>query len=128
MTIEELVESYGVTLAYFDNELWPRPGIYIDEIKIIFINKSLSEEAMKKVVYHELGHLGHDSNQYQRRHEQFELQANRNMIRLLLKEELNESDRDREFNYVNFMQRHQLTTVADECMVIDEYYNLMDIV
>lgn len=32
MTIEELVESYGVTLAYFDNELWPRPGIYIDEI------------------------------------------------------------------------------------------------
>ncbi len=29
MTIEELVESYGVTLAYFDNELWPRPGIYI---------------------------------------------------------------------------------------------------
>ena len=52
MTIEELVESYGVTLAYFDNELWPRPGIYIDDIKIIFVNKSLSEDAMKKVVYH----------------------------------------------------------------------------
>lgn len=126
MTIEELVESYGVTLAYFDNELWPRPGIYIDDIKIIFVNKSLSEEAMKKVVYHELGHLEHDSSQYQRRHEQFELQANRNMIRLLLEEELEELDY--EFNYVNFMQRHQLTTVADECMVIDEYYNLMDIV
>ena len=104
MTIEELVESYGVTLAYFDNELWPRPGIYIDDIKIIFVNKSLSEEAMKKVVYHELGHLEHDSSQYQRRHEQFELQANRNMIRLLLEEELRESDY--EFNYVNFMQRH----------------------
>ena len=125
MTIEELVESYGVTLAYFDNELWPRPGIYIDDIKIIFVNKSLSEDAMKKVVYHELGHLEHDSNQYKRRHEQFELQANRNMIRLLLEEELRESDY--EFNYVNFMQRHQLNTVADECMVIDEYYNLMDI-
>ena len=126
MTIEDLVESYGVSLAYFDNELWPRPGIYIDEINVIFINKSLSEKAMKKVVYHELGHLDLDSNQYQRRHEQFELQANRNMIRLLLKEELEELDY--EFNYVNFMQRHQLTTVADECMVIDEYYNLMDIV
>ncbi|MCO4486465.1 ImmA/IrrE family metallo-endopeptidase [Streptococcus infantarius] len=126
MTIEELVESYGVTLAYFDNGLWPRPGIYIDEINVIFINKSLLEEAMKKVVYHELGHLEHDSNQYKRRHEQFELQANRHMIRLLLKEELKELDC--EFNYVNFMQRHQLNTVADECMVIDEYYNLMDIV
>lgn len=22
MTIEELVDSYGVTLAYFDNDLW----------------------------------------------------------------------------------------------------------
>lgn len=49
MTIEELVDSYGVTLAYFNNELWPRPGIYINEIKIIFINKLLSEEAMKKL-------------------------------------------------------------------------------
>lgn len=126
MTIEELVESYGVTLAYFDNELWPRPGIYIGDIKVIFVNKSLSEEAIKKVVYHELGHLEHDSNQYKRRHEQFELQANRYMIRLLLKEELKELDC--EFNYVNFMQRHQLNTVADECMVIDEYYNLMDII
>lgn len=126
MTIEELVDSYGVTLAYFDNDLWSRPGIYIDEINVIFINKSLSDEAMKKVVYHELGHLDHDSNQYQRRHEQFELQANRNMIRLLLKEELEELDC--EFNYVNFMQRHQLKTVADECMVIDEYYNLINIV
>ena len=109
MTIEELVDSYGVTLAYFDNDLWPRPGIYIDEINVIFINKLLSDEAMKKVVYHELGHLDHDSNQYQRRHEQFELQANRNMIRLLLKEELEELDC--EFNYVNFMQRHQLNPV-----------------
>lgn len=25
MTIEELVDSHGVTLAYFDNELWQRP-------------------------------------------------------------------------------------------------------
>lgn len=126
MTIEELVDSYGVTLAYFDNNLWPRPGIYIDEINVIFINKLLSDEAMKKVVYHELGHLEHDSSQYKRRHEQFELQANRHMIRLLLKEDLEELDC--EFNYINFMQRHQLTTVADECMVIDEYYNLMGIV
>ncbi len=124
MTIEELVDSYGVTLAYFDNDLWPRPGIYIDDIKVIFVNKSLSKQAMKKVIYHELGHLDHDSNQYQRRHEEYELQANRKIIHLLLKEELKECDY--EFNYIQFMQKHQLTTVADECMVIDEYYNLAD--
>lgn len=37
MNIEELVDSHGVTLAYFDNELWHRPGIYIKDINIIFI-------------------------------------------------------------------------------------------
>lgn len=45
MTIEELVDSHGVTLAYFDNELWHRPGIYIKDINIIFINRELSENA-----------------------------------------------------------------------------------
>ena len=34
MTIEELVDSHGVTLAYFDNALWHRPGVYIKEINI----------------------------------------------------------------------------------------------
>lgn len=52
MTIEELVDSHGVTLAYFDNELWQRPGVYIKEINIIFINRELSENAKKRVIYH----------------------------------------------------------------------------
>lgn len=47
MTIEELADSHGVTLAYFDNELWHRPGIYIEDINIIFINRELSEDAKK---------------------------------------------------------------------------------
>ena len=46
MTIEELVDSHGVTLAYFDNDLWHKPGVYIKEINIIFmmqIHVQLSE-------------------------------------------------------------------------------------
>lgn len=43
MTIEELVDSQRVTLAYYDNEFWARPGGYIEEIKIVFVNKSLPE-------------------------------------------------------------------------------------
>ncbi|HEN2245540.1 TPA: ImmA/IrrE family metallo-endopeptidase [Streptococcus agalactiae] len=125
MTIEELVDSYGVTLAYFDNDLWPRPGIYIDDIKVIFVNKSLSDLAKRKVIYHELGHVDHDSKQYQRRHEQYELQADRYMIRQLLRDSLS---KDKEsFNYVHFMHCHGLNTIADECMVIDEYYELMEV-
>lgn len=128
MTIEDVVDLHGVTLAYFDNDLWPRPGIYIDEIKVVFVNKSLSEEAKKKVIFHELGHLEHDSAQYQRRHEEFELQANRHMIKCLLEEEFECVEDKQQFNYLSFMQRHNLKTITDEVMVIDEYYNLLDAV
>lgn len=128
MTIEDVVDLYGVTLAYFDNELWQRPGIYIDEIKVVFVNKSLSKESRKKVILHELGHIDHDSKQYSRRHEEFELQANRHMIKCLLEEEFDCIDDKLAFNYLSFMKRHNLKTTTDEVMVISEYYNMLDAV
>ncbi len=47
MNIEGLVDSHGVTLAYFDVSFWHRPGIYIKDINIIFINRELSGERQK---------------------------------------------------------------------------------
>ena len=41
MTIEEICDKHGVQVAYFDKELWHRHGVYIDEIKIVFVNKAL---------------------------------------------------------------------------------------
>lgn len=128
MTIEEILDFHNVELAYFDNELWPRPGIYIDEIKVVFVNRALSDESKKKVIFHELGHIEHDSGQYQRRHEEFELQANRHMIKCLLEEEFCYIEDKLEFNYLSFMKRHNLKTITDEVMVISEYYNLIDAV
>lgn len=125
MTIEELVDSYGVTLAYFDNDLWPRPGIYIDDIKVIFVNKSLSKEAQKHVILHELGHYDKKIGDYKILHEKHELEADRYMIGHLVAEALDRLEDKREFNYLQFMQYHQLTTTAHELMVIDEYYNLV---
>ena len=43
MSIEEICDKHGVQIAYFDKELWHRHGVYIDEIKIVFVNKALSE-------------------------------------------------------------------------------------
>ncbi|WP_249629280.1 ImmA/IrrE family metallo-endopeptidase [Streptococcus uberis] len=128
MTIDDVVDLYGVTLAYFDNELWQRPGVYIDEIKVVFVNKSLSKESRKRVIFHELGHIDHDSKQYGRRHEEFELEANRFMIRCLLEDEFDKVEDKREFNYLSFMKKHNLKTITDEVMVINEYYNLLDAV
>ena len=98
MTIEELVDSHGVTLAYFDNELWHRPGVYIKEINIIFINRELSEDAKKRVIYHELGHLEHSTALYKNNHTRCENEANRHMIHKLLEEELALSDDLKSFN------------------------------
>ena len=122
MTIEELIDSHGVTLAYFDNELWQRPGMIIDELKIVFVNKSLSEEAQKRVILHEIAHLDHSTTQYTINPIRCENEANRAMIRALIREEL---DEDHEFNYIRFMDRHNLKTTTDEIMVVDEYFSLI---
>lgn len=125
MTINELLDQYQVSLAYFDNELWPRPGIYIDDIKVIFVNKSLSKEAQERVILHELGHHDRNIGSYETLHEKHELEADRYMIGHLVAEALDQLEDKREFNYLQFMQYHQLTTTAHELMVIDEYYELI---
>lgn len=124
MTIEELVDSHGVTLAYFDNDLWPRPGMIISDLKIIFVNKSLTREAQERVILHELGHLNHTEANYIINPIKCENEANRAMIHELLREELDQIDKE-DFNYLNFMERHKLKTTAEELMVIDEYYRLV---
>lgn len=122
MRLEDICHEAGVTLAYFDNELWQRPGMIIDELKIVFVNKSLSEEAQKRVILHEIAHLNHSKAQYTINPIKCENEANRAMIRALIREELDEGH---EFNYIRFMERHKLKTTTDEIMVVDEYFSLI---
>ena len=122
MRLEDICHEAGVTLAYFDNELWQRPGMIIDELKIVFVNKSLSEEAQKRVILHEIAHLNHSKAQYTINPIKCENEANRAMIRALIREELDEGY---EFNYIRFMERHKLKTTTDEIMVVDEYFSLI---
>lgn len=124
MTIEEICDSEGVTLAYFDNDLWKRPGMIISDMRIIFVNKSLTREAKERVILHELGHLNHSKANYTINPIKCENEANRAMIHDLLREELDKIDKE-DFNYLNFMERHKLKTTTDEIMVIDEFYRLV---
>mgnify|MGYP000848733517 FL=1 len=124
MSIEEICDLHGVRIAYFDKELWHRHGIYVDEIKIVFVNKGLSSDAQKRVVLHELGHLEHSRGQYTVNPIKCENEANRAMIHALLMEELEQIDKD-DFNYLKFMERHKLKSITDELMVIDEFYRLV---
>lgn len=124
MSIEEICDLHGVRIAYFDKELWHRHGIYVDEIKIVFVNKALSSDAQKRVILHELGHLNHSEANYTINPIKCENEANRAMISELLREELEQTDKE-DFNYLNFMERHKLKSVTDELMVIDEFYRLV---
>lgn len=122
MPEKELLEQFDVSLCEFDSSQWPRNG-FLDPInRVVYINKDLAPEIRLKVILHELGHLEHNSKDYERLREKFEAQANRIMIHELLKNE-NLDD----FNYLHFMEKYNLTTICDETFVKDEYLKLKEI-
>ena len=119
---KELLEQFGVSICEFDSSQWPRNG-FLDPInRVVYINKDLAPEIRLKVILHELGHLEHNSKDYERLREKYEVQANRIMIHELLKNE-NLDD----FNYLRFMEKYNLTTICDETFVKDEYLKLKEI-
>ncbi len=119
---KELLERFNVSICEFNSSQWPRNG-FIDPInRVVYINGDLDQDTRLKVILHELGHLEHNSKDYERLREKYEAQANRDMIRGLLK---NESLDD--FNYVRFMKKYNLTTICDETFVKDEYLKLKEI-
>lgn len=120
MTESELLEQFNVSICEFSSSQWPRNG-FIDTInRVVYINKDLAPEIRLKVILHELGHLEHNSKDYERLREKYEVQANRIMIHELLKNE-NLDD----FNYVSFMEKYNLTTICDETFVKNEYLKMM---
>ena len=122
MPEKELLEQFDVSLCEFDSSQWPRNG-FLDPInRVVYINKDLDQEIRLKVILHELGHLEHNSKDYERLRERYEAQANRNMIHELLKNE-NLDD----FNYLRFREKYNLTTICDETFIKDEYLKLKEI-
>ena len=120
MKVSELLDEYQVTLYLFPGTMWERRGFYFPDERIIYVNKDLSLEEREEVILHELGHLEHNSKDYERLREKYEVQANRNMIHELLKNE-NLDD----FNYLHFMEKYNLTTICDETFVKDEFLKMM---
>ena len=125
MSIEDICKKYGVKIEYFDNDLWNRNGIYIDEIKVVFVSKNLAPEKQKQVILHELGHIGQTEKEYQNALIRCENEANRNMIHHLLVDALEELDDPSDFNYLDFMKFYNLKTTTDEVMVKEEYQALL---
>lgn len=126
MTVQELCAIEGVNLCYFDGKEWHSQGFYNPVLNILALDIRLSDDDQKKVALHELGHKEHSQYQYNLNREMCELQANRNMIHYLLEEELKIIDDVSEFNYVHFMEKYNLKTIADEVMVKEECKALLN--
>lgn len=126
MSIEEICKKHGVRIEYFDKDLWNRNGIYIDEIKVVFVSKDLSPDKQKQVILHELGHIDHIEREYQNALVRCENEANRNMIHHLLEDALANLESPEDFNYLKFMEFYNLKTTTDEVMVMEEYKALLN--
>uniref|UniRef100_UPI003F691C8F ImmA/IrrE family metallo-endopeptidase n=1 Tax=Streptococcus pluranimalium TaxID=82348 RepID=UPI003F691C8F len=112
-------------VIYVDGRDTGIKGVYNKPLDVVFVDVYLDDIEKKKVTYHELGHVNHTKADYEFNRERCELQADRNMIHHLLKEELNNYDDHKNFNYIHFMEKYNLKTIANEAMVIEEYLNLI---
>ena len=126
MSIEDICKKYGVKIEYFDKDLWDRNGIYVDEIKVVFVSKNLTPEKQKQVILHELGHVDHTEAEYRNAKIKCENEADRNMIHHLLEDALGELDDPQDFDYLKFMEYYNLKTTTDEVMVMEEYKALLN--
>lgn len=127
MTENELLEQFDVSICEFSSSQWPRNG-FIDPInRVVYINGDLDQDTRLKVILHELGHLEHDSKNYERMREKYEAQANRNMIHELLVDYLKSTD-IYDFNWVRFAAQYDISTTWGEAMIQDEFRKIQQTV
>ncbi|EPB6163563.1 TPA: ImmA/IrrE family metallo-endopeptidase [Streptococcus pyogenes] len=120
MTPETVCQEKGIDLVYFDGRGTNIPGMFNKKHNVIAIDTYLDGIYKHKVIYHELGHREHTASYYKLNKEKAELQADRCMIHHLLKEELSYWDNMEDFNYIQFMEKYELTSIADEVMIKEE--------
>ena len=127
MTENELLEQFNVSICEFSSNEWSRNG-FIDTInRVVYINGDLPPDTRLKVILHELGHLEHNSKDYERLREKYEAQANRNMIHELLVDYLKSTD-IYDFNWVRFAAQYDISTTWGEAMIQDEFRKIQQTV
>lgn len=112
-------------VLYFDGRDVAEDGLYNQPYDTILINAYLDDIDKKKVLYHEMGHVGQYLANYQRLKEKFEAEADRVMIKNLLKDYLEELENPKQFNVYRFMKHNRLKTLKDEVIALEEFRKLV---
>lgn len=126
MTDKELLETFQVELCIFHGDLIERDGFYEPEFRVVYINSLLDEKERHRVLLHELGHMTHNPINYQRLLVKYENEADRFMVRTLLEEELAQYDVV-DFNWLQFAQRHKISTTWGESMIQEEFRKIVGV-
>lgn len=126
MTEKEFSQSLGIDIEIFEDGLFPDEAFYIPALQTIFLSDAIADEKRVQVALHEIGHRNHAPDTYRLFREKCELEANRNMIHHLIKAELDIAEDATTFNYLVFMEKYNLKTIADETMIKEEYLALLN--
>lgn len=126
MTEKEFSQNLGIDIEIFEDGLFPDEAFYIPALQTMFLSDAISDEKRVQVALHEIGHKNHAPDTYRLFREKCELEANRNMIHHLMKAELDIAEDATTFNYLVFMEKYNLKTIADETMVKEEYLALLN--
>ena len=126
MTEKEFSQNLGIDIEIFEDGLFPDEAFYIPALQTMFLSDAISDEKRVQVALHEIGHKNHAPDTYRIFREKCELEANRNMIHHLIKAELDIAEDTTTFNYLVFMEKYNLKTIADETMVKVEYLALVN--
>lgn len=126
MTEKEFSQNLGIDIEIFEDGLFPDEAFYIPALQTMFLSDAIADEKRVQVALHEIGHRNHAPDTYRLFREKCELEANRNMIHHLMKAELDIAEDTTTFNYLVFMEKYNLKTIADETMVKEEYLALLN--
>nr|DAX31874.1 MAG TPA: IrrE protein [Caudoviricetes sp.] len=126
LKVNELLDEYQVTLYLFPETMWERRGFYFPDERIIYVNGDLPLEEREDVILHELGHINHNPAHYKRLLYKYENEADRFMIRHLISEELAQYEVS-DFNWLQFAERHKISTTWGEQMIQEEFKNVVGI-
>ncbi|VTT18261.1 ImmA/IrrE family metallo-endopeptidase [Streptococcus dysgalactiae subsp. equisimilis] len=122
--INEILNQYNIKLFEFPDTMWDRSGFYYPDKRIIYVNQNLSQVDREKVILHELGHIEHDPKQYQRLLLKYENQADRFMVRELIKDYLSDHD-IYSFDWLKFANYYKISTSWGQEMIQDEFRKLI---
>lgn len=124
MTEKELLDRFKVGLHVYDGNLTHKKGFYEPVFRVVFISNLLTEEERSKVILHEIGHMNHNPNHYERLLLKYENEADRFMISELLADYLKCYGIE-DFNWVSFAKQYHISTTWGEAMILGEFRKIV---